>query len=143
MKALIAGVAGLCLAAPVAFAQDGDATAGAKDFNQCKTCHSIKGADGKDIVRGGQIGPNLFGVVGRKAGSLDGFQYSTLMKDAGDKGLMWNETDFANYVQNPDKFLHDYTGDTSGHAKMTFKLSKAEQAPDIWAYLKSVGPSGG
>lgn len=140
MKGLIACVAVACMVAPMAYSQD--ASAGEKDFRQCKTCHSIEGPDGKMIVRGGKIGPNLYGVVGRPAGSYEGFNYSKLMKDAGAKGLVWNEKDFATYVQNPNKFLHDYTGDTSGRAKMTFMLRKGDEAPDIWAYLKSVGPSG-
>ena len=50
-------VAALLLAAP-AFAA-GDAAVGAKDFNKCKACHSIIGADGAAVVKGGKVGPNL------------------------------------------------------------------------------------
>ena len=46
------------------------------DFGKCKACHSIIAADGTDIVKGGKTGPNLFGVIGRPVGSLDGFTYS-------------------------------------------------------------------
>ena len=56
-----------------------DATKGQSVFNQCKACHMLDKA---------LIGPPLKGVVGRKAGSVDGYAYSTLMKAAGDAGLV-------------------------------------------------------
>ncbi len=145
MKRLLAGLAGMLLAAPCAMAQDagGDPAAGEKDFNQCKTCHSITDADGNDIVKGGKVGPNLYGVVGRQAGTWDDFKYSEYMVAAGESGLEWNLEDFTVYVQDPTAFLRDYIDDPKARGKMTFKLTKAEKAPDIWAYLVSVGPEGG
>ncbi|WP_020042500.1 c-type cytochrome [Salipiger mucosus] len=146
MKLPISGLSGLglCLLASAALAQDaGDPDAGERDFRQCRSCHSILGPDGEAIVKGGQVGPNLYGVDGRQAGTVEGFNYSDDMVAAGEQGLMWNLEDFTPYVQGPSGFLQDYTGDGSARGKMTFRLRNAEQAPDIWAYLVSVGPDGG
>ena len=120
----------------------GDAEAGAKAFNKCKSCHMIASAD-ETIVRGGKTGPNLYGVFGRAAGSVEGFKYSKVIVAAGGAGLEWNEADFVAYVADPTKFLQEYTGDAKGRGKMTFKLPKADEAANIWAYLVSVGPAAG
>ncbi len=58
----------VALAAPAL--ADGDAEAGAKVFNKCKTCHENE----KGVNR---VGPTLKGVVGRKTASVEGFKYST------------------------------------------------------------------
>ena len=130
------------LALPAFAAGDivGDADAGAKVFNRCKACHSIKDDSGNYVVRGGQIGPNLYGVVGRKMGAQDGFKYSKVMQDAADKGMAWNESEFLQYVQNPTKYLQEVSGDSSGRSRMTYMLKKEEDAQNVWAYLASVGP---
>lgn len=137
-RASLAAAALLALATP-ALAQDaGDPAKGQQIFNQCKACHSIIGADGTPINKGGVIGPNLYGVVGRQAGTYPGFQYSDAMKKAGEMGLKWNEADFTTYVANPQQFLADYTKDPNAHAKMSFHLT--HDAASVWAYLQSVGP---
>ena len=137
MKVHVTAITLLGLAAP-AFA-DGDAEAGEKAFRQCKACHMVVDDSGETIVKGGQVGPNLYGVVGRQAGSVEDFKYSDLVIVAGEKGLEWDEESFTGYVQDPTGWLKDYTGE-DGRGKMTFKLRKEEEAPDIWAYLGSVGP---
>ena len=58
------------IAAMPAAAQAADAEAGKTVFNKCKVCHQI-GEGAKNAV-----GPNLNGVIGRKAGSAEGFAYS-------------------------------------------------------------------
>ena len=68
---LIPALAFALLAAP-AFA--GDAAKGESDFKKCKACHSIVADDGTAIVKGGKVGPNLYGVIGRQIGSLEGFK---------------------------------------------------------------------
>ena len=129
---LVAGVG-----ANAAHAQ-GDADKGEKIFLKCRACHMIETPDGKAVQRGGKVGPNLYGVIGRKAGSYDDFRYSDSMKAAGEKGLVWDEASFETYVQDPTAFLKDYLGDDHARAKMTFKLNKGME--DIYAYLVSVGP---
>ncbi|WP_423790521.1 c-type cytochrome, partial [Lentibacter algarum] len=68
------------MAAAPAFA--GDIEAGEKDFKKCKACHMVVSADGEEIYKGGKTGPNLYGVIGRVAGSDDGYKYGDGLKDA-------------------------------------------------------------
>ena len=78
---------------------------------------------------------NLFGIIGRAAGSTD-FAYSEVMEEAGEKGLVWTEETLAAYLPDPSKFLEEFSGDASGKSKMTFKLTKG--AEDMAAYLASL-----
>ncbi len=129
------------LAAP-AFADDhasGDPEAGEKAYRQCKSCHMITDNEGNDIVKGGRVGPNLYGIVGRTAGSVEDFRYSDLLVTAGEQGLAWDEESFVGYVQEPTDWLKEYTGE-DGRGKMTYKVRKEEDAVNLWAYLASVGP---
>ncbi|WP_338548726.1 c-type cytochrome [Roseovarius phycicola] len=141
MKSYVTATAALfCLAAP-ALADghaSGDPAAGEKAFKQCKSCHMV--ADGDNvIVKGGKTGPNLYGVVGRTAGTAD-FKYSKDVTAAGEGGLAWDEASFVAFVQNPNDYLKEATGNDKARSKMTFKARKEEDAVNIWAYLASVGP---
>jgi cytochrome c len=70
----------------------GDATAGKALFQQkCSICHSVD-------VGVNKIGPSLHGVVGRKAGSLEGYTYSDAMKNA---NRTWDEATLSDYLTNP------------------------------------------
>lgn len=135
-------VAGL-LAVP-AFAgghASGDAAAGEKAFNKCKSCHMIEDADGNTIVKGGKTGPNLFGLPGRTAGADEGFsRYKDSIVAAGEAGLVWDEAQFAEYVKDPTKFLRATLDDKKARSGMTFKLPKEDDALNIWAYIASVSP---
>lgn len=133
-RTLTSILAALLLSGPALAA--GDAAKGEADFKKCKACHSIIKDDGTAIVKGGKTGPNLFGVVGRAAGSVADFKYSEVMTEAGAKGLVWSEETLVSYLPDPSKFLEDFSGDASGRSKMTFKLTKG--AEDIAAYLASV-----
>ncbi|MEE9587630.1 MAG: cytochrome c family protein [Hyphomicrobiaceae bacterium] len=76
-----------------------DPNQGALVFNQCRACHAIgPGARNK-------AGPALNGIVGRKAASVPGFNYSKAMKEAAAKGLIWNEQSLSAYLESPDTFL--------------------------------------
>jgi cytochrome c len=115
---------------------EGDITKGKSDFKKCKGCHAIASAD-KVIMKGGKTGPNLYGVIGRAAGSLKGFKYSPSMLAAGESGLIWDEEQLEQFVLNPKAFLALVTGDAKAKSKMTTKLKKGA---DVAAYLASVGP---
>lgn len=132
---LIAALAALTLAAPAL--ADGDAAKGEKEFGKCKACHAIVAADGTEIVKGGKTGPNLYGVIGRVAGSTD-FKNSASLVAAGEKGLVWDSATMVEYVEDPLKFLKKVTGDDKAKSMMSFKLKKG--VDDIAAYLASVGP---
>lgn len=125
----------LCLAAP-AFAE-GDAAAGEKAFNKCKSCHAVVSDAGETLVKGGKTGPNLWGIAGRTAGTVADFKYGDDLVAAGAAGLVWDEASFAGYVQDPRAFLQDTLGDTGAKSKMSFKLKSGGE--DIFAYLAQYG----
>ena len=85
---LLAGA--LTLASGVALA-DGDAEDGKKVFNKCKACHVVD--DEKN-----RVGPHLVGIIGRPAGTVEGFKYSDAMKNS---GITWDEVTIAEYLADP------------------------------------------
>jgi len=123
------------LSAP-AFA--GDAATGEKEFRKCKACHMIVADDGTEIVKGGKTGPNLYGVIGRVAGTTD-FKYGESIVAAGAAGVVWDETNIVTYIADPKAFLVEATGDSGAKSKMSFKLAKGGE--DLAAYLASVVPA--
>lgn len=116
----------------------GDPAAGEKEFSKCKSCHMIVADDGTEIVKGGKTGPNLYGVIGHQAGSVEGFKYGADLVKAGEAGLVWDQETFVAWVQDPKAFLVDRLGDSGARSKMSFKLKKGMD--DVYAYLVSVGP---
>lgn len=132
---LITTAALFALSAP-AFASG--AEDGEKEFKKCKSCHAIVADDGTAIVKGGKTGPNLYGVVGRVAGSAD-YKYSDSLKAAGEAGLVWDEANLIAYITDPKAFLIEKTGDPKAKTKMSFKLAKG--GDDLADYLASVGPA--
>lgn len=120
-----AGIA-LLSSAGVAWA-DGDAAAGEKIFNvKCKICHQI-GEGAKNMV-----GPEQNGLVGRKAGSVAGYNYSEANKNS---GITWTEDEL-------DKYLKDPKGVVPG-TKMVFAgLPKEEDRKDIIAFLAQFNADG-
>ncbi|WP_299410073.1 c-type cytochrome [uncultured Roseobacter sp.] len=130
-----AAIIALSFAAP-AFAE-GDAAEGEKTFNKCKSCHMIVADDGTEIVKGGKTGPNLYGVIGRTAGTAD-FKYGDDLAAAGEAGLVWDEANLAEYTADPRAFLRTYLDDSKAKSRMSFKLKKGGE--DVAAYLASVGP---
>jgi len=138
----------LVLLAPAsAFAQDaivGDAAAGEEHFNrQCIACHVVQNEAGEVLAgRNGKVGPNLYGVAGRQAGSYPDFAYSELMLTYGATGAVWEETNFAAYVQDPTGYLREATGETSGRSKMAYQVRDEQEAHDLWAFLATFSPEG-
>ncbi len=125
----------LALIASGTAAHAGDPAAGEAGFAKCKACHSITAPDGTDIVRGGKIGPNLYGVVGRAIASEPGYmeKYSPAIVAAGSSGAGWSEGDIATYVMDPTGWLQSITGDAEAKSKMSFQLDAGGE--DIAAYL--------
>ena len=135
MKTLMTAAATMLALAAPAFAE-GDVEKGEKAFKKCKACHKIEDGDGNVIYKGGKTGPNLYGVIGRVAGSAD-FKYKDGLKDANAAGFVWTEESLAEYVKDPKKWLG-----AQGFAKkssMSFKLKKGGE--DVAAYLASVAPA--
>ncbi len=134
-KILFIGIlAVFALAAGQAMAE-GDAAAGEKVFKMCKACHTV---DGKN-----RIGPTLQGILGRQAGTAEGFKYSKDMKAAGAAGLVWNEETLGTYIKKDGKkglkyFIGSYIGKAKARTKMAFPgLKKAADVANLTAYLKA------
>ncbi len=123
----------LTLAAGVAFAAlagtalaAGDPAAGEKVFAKCKACHQV-GEGAKNAVA-----PELNGIDGRKAGSVEGYNYSEAMKNS---GITWNEASFKEFVKNPKAKVPG--------TKMIFQgLASEKDQGDVWAYLSQFGADG-
>lgn len=126
MKTLITASATILTFAVPAFAE-GDAAAGEKTFNQCKACHMIASED-DTIVRGGRVGPNLYGVIGRTMGGLEDFNYSDGLQAKAEEGEVWTEETLAEFTTDPNDFL-------GSRSKMTYKLRSGSE--DVAAYLAS------
>jgi cytochrome c len=137
MKFLTATAALIALTTP-AFAE-GDAEKGEKLYKKCKSCHMVVADDGTKIQKGGKTGPNLYGIIGRQAGSVEGFKYGASLVEAGEGGLIWDETSVAAYVADPKAYLKEVTGDGKAKSKMSFKLKKGGE--DVAAYLATVSPA--
>ncbi|MDO6416239.1 cytochrome c family protein [Sphingomonas sp. BIUV-7] len=98
----------------------GDADKGKIAFLTCQTCHSIDAGVNK-------IGPSLHAVVGREAGTIAGFSYSTANKDS---GITWTPEKLFQYLEAPQRVVPG--------TKMTFAgFSDPQKRADVIAYLKS------
>ena len=125
MKTLITATAAmLALAAPAL--AEGDAAAGEKEFRKCKSCHMIESPEGESIVTGGRVGPNLYGIIGSTAGTVEDFRYGEALAAKGEEGLVWDQENIVEYMKDPAEFI-------GGRSKMTFKLRKGGE--DVAAYL--------
>lgn len=140
MKTKLALIAVLATVSAPAFAA-GDATKGEVVFKQCQTCHAVVDADGKVLAGKGKIGPNLYGVFGRVAGTYEGFKYGDAMKAAGAAGMVWDEAHFIEYVQGPTPYLAKFLNDPGAKGKMAFKVKDAAAAADVYAYLSQFSPA--
>jgi cytochrome c len=95
MKAVLVSVAAACFATA---AMAADATLGQQAFRaQCGVCHQGGPGDGE----GGQ-GPNLNGVVGRRAGALPSFPYTPALKSS---GLVWTNENLNRFLTDPSKLV--------------------------------------
>lgn len=95
-------------------------------FKKCKSCHQVgEGAANR-------VGPQLNGVVGRAAASVEGFNYSTAMKEKGADGLVWSEETLSAFLEAPKAYVPK--------TKMSFGgLKSAEDRAAVAAYLATYG----
>ena len=103
--------------------KNADIDAGAKVFKKCATCHTL--------TQGGanKVGPNLYGVIGKKRASISGFAYSNAMKA---KGGVWTIEDMNIWLAKPKDFV---PGTKMGFAG----LKKDKDRANVIAYLKQQG----
>lgn len=117
----ITGVAAAVLAfGGTAAHADGDAAKGEKVFAKCKTCHEIATTKNK-------VGPTLHGVIGRQAGSVEGFKYSEAMAGS---GVTWDAVTIAEYVANPKEFV-------PGNKMAFVGLKKEDEIENLVAYIQA------
>lgn len=94
-----------------------DAAAGEKAFGKCKACHTVTGKN--------TVGPALNGVVGRAAGTANGFKYSDAMKGS---GITWTAETIDKYLADPKGFVPKN--------KMVFPgIKDAAERANVIAYL--------
>ena len=126
-----------------ALAQDAEAIArGEAAFSQCQSCHVVRNDAGEVLAgRNGRTGPNLFGVIGRVAGSYPDFRYGDGIVAAGQGGLVWDEASFVAYVQDPTAFLRANTGNNRARGNMSFRVRSEDQARDLYAFLATFSPA--
>jgi len=110
--------------AGAAFAVDIDA--GETSFRKCLPCHAV-GESARN-----KVGPVLNGLEGRRSGTIEGYSYTQVNKDA---DITWSDASFKDYIMDP-------RGKIPG-TKMVFNGIKDEdEITNLWAYLKQFGPDG-
>jgi len=98
-----------------------DRARGEKLFEDCRACHALE--------RGQQnVGPDLHGVFGRKAGSLDDFRYSPALKRS---GITWTAQTLDAYVADPQKAVPQNRMPYAG-------LPEARDRADLIAYMREI-----
>ncbi len=93
-----------------------------RDFQRCAVCHT----NTRDA--GHLSGPNLWGIVGRRAGSAEGYTYSRAIADS---GVIWGEDSLRQYLSQPSRFL-------PGNRMMMTPIQDPEELDRIICHLKSL-----
>ena len=128
MRGFLTVFAGMALAMAVsgsALAEEaGDPAKGKKIFARCQACHTLNEGGGN------RIGPNLHGIFGRPAGSLESFTYSKGMTAKAEEGLVWTEETITEFLRKPSAFVPG--------SSMAFPgLRKDDDLANLIAYLKT------
>jgi cytochrome c len=90
--------------------------------NNCRTCHSMDAGDHR-------LGPSLHGVVGREAGSIEGYPFSSSMERA---TFVWDEDKLDKFIESPDQVL-------TGHKMKPYGgMDDAGERKQIIAFLKTL-----
>jgi cytochrome c len=100
----------------------GDAAAGELVFFQCRACHVIDPGVNR-------MGPSLHAVVGRKAGSIGGFNYSQATRTS---GITWSEAKLFEFLEAPRRVIPGTTMSYPG-------VGDPQKRADVIAYLKANG----
>ena len=105
---------------PIVYAQEaGDPISGQRTFAICKSCHQL----GRN-----SIGPNLIGVVGRRAASYEDFSYSLALRNS---HIVWDEANLQSWLKNPSAKVPG--------TKMLFQgFSDDKKITNVIAYLKTL-----
>jgi cytochrome c len=119
-------IAAVCLALSGSASLAQDVAAGETSFRKCAPCHAV--GDGA----ANKVGPELNGLDGRKAGTVDGYTYSDANKNS---GITWTEATFKEYVKDPRAKVPG--------TKMIFAgIKNDKELDDLWSYLKQFAADG-
>ncbi len=100
----------------------GDAANGEKLAKKCTACHTLE-EGGKN-----RLGPNLFDILDKPAGEVEGYKYSDAMLSS---GITWDTATFTDFITKPKKVLKG--------TKMSFGgLKNAAQRADLLAYFETL-----
>lgn len=102
---------------------------GGRAFLRCASCHSLK-------VGVHKAGPSLNGVIGRRAGSVEGYHYSKDLKKAGEKGLIWNHQTVHDFIGDPKGYLAAYLGKKRARTKMRIRYKDHDLREAVITILK-------
>ncbi|WP_448581465.1 cytochrome b/b6 domain-containing protein [Thermaurantiacus sp.] len=72
----------------------------AETFKWCTFCHNMQPGGGQH-----KVGPNLYNIMGQRAGTVPGFGYSDAMRRARESGLVWTEETLAAYIADPQAWM--------------------------------------
>jgi cytochrome c len=108
------------LVAPGAAADAGNSAQGERVFKKCAICHA------KDKTNG--IGPGMFGIIGRHAGSVPGFRYSEVIKNS---NIVWDEKSLDAFIMSPQKVL-------PGNLMPFPGIPSQEERSNLIAYLETL-----
>lgn len=104
-------------------AEFGDPEEGAAVFKECKACHRV----GDGAIN--RVGPQLNGIFGRPAASVDGFRYSDGLAREGADGLVWDLDTLDAYITNPKALV--------SKTRMNYRgLKDPVKRADLLAYLR-------
>ena len=119
MMTALGGIA-YALSSPSALPQAAQDVSGQQAFNNsCRTCHMVREGDNR-------LGPNLHKIIGRKAGSLPEYAFSSAMKEA---GFVWDEEKLDRFIANPEEVV------PGNNMKPYGGLSSSEDRKKIIAFL--------
>lgn len=120
MARLLSLALSLMFLTPATLAPAQDAAKGKQVYEMCLACH----------IAGGP-GPGLEGVIGRKAGAVEGFVYSEALAKANENGLIWTDENLSKFLTDPQAYLPEN--------KMAFgAVTDPQERADLIAYLKTL-----
>jgi cytochrome c len=87
---------------------------------KCSACHSV------DENR---VGPKHMGVLGRKAGSVNGYEYSDALRQS---RIVWTQANLTQWLTEPEKLIPGQ--------KMGYRLGLAQERADVVRFLSTLKP---